>query len=383
MALYEPSAFHLLRQMGERGAEPYAEITGVARRICQGVVTGDYRGAVAAFVDYWNGPGSWTALRPSVQRALIRWAPKVPLDFRALIDDPTPAAAYRALTFPVLILRGEHAPSPTRVIAEGLAEWLPASRVVDIAGAGHMGPLTHTPEVIGADRAAYRRGRGRRAAVQDLAAQAAPSVPVRHWDRRRLCRDLHDRQISRAPDRCRAVADGSRVTIRPTLPQDAELQRAFFRSLSAEVALLPLHDAAARTARDARRALHQHRLPPPPRLAGRSVRQERTRDHDRRSEIRRRASAIPRRASSPSPSRTLGRLRASRVRSSRDWSARPPRPASARMVADTLITNRAMQRWRRAPVSPSGQAARMPSWRGWKNCSSGPAATPSVRPLAA
>jgi pimeloyl-ACP methyl ester carboxylesterase len=147
MALYEPSAFHLLRQMGEQGAEPYAEITGVARHICQGVVTGDYRGAVAAFVDYWNGPGSWNALRPSVQRALIRWAPKGPLDFRALIDDPTPAAAYGALAFPVLILRGEHAPSPTRVIAEGLAQWLPASRIVDIAGAGHMGPLTHTPEV--------------------------------------------------------------------------------------------------------------------------------------------------------------------------------------------------------------------------------------------
>jgi acetyltransferase len=30
------------------------------------------------------------------------------------------------------------------------------------------------------------------------------------------------------------VADGSRVTIRPTLPQDAELQREFFRCLSAE-----------------------------------------------------------------------------------------------------------------------------------------------------
>ena len=30
------------------------------------------------------------------------------------------------------------------------------------------------------------------------------------------------------------VADGSRVTIRPTLPQDVELQRMFFRSLSAE-----------------------------------------------------------------------------------------------------------------------------------------------------
>lgn len=30
------------------------------------------------------------------------------------------------------------------------------------------------------------------------------------------------------------VADASRVTIRPTLPQDVELQREFFRTLSAE-----------------------------------------------------------------------------------------------------------------------------------------------------
>lgn len=93
MALYEPSAFQLLRQLDELGAEAYAEIAGVSRRICNGVVTGDYRGAVAAFVDYWNGPGTWDAMRPTVQSSLIRWAPKGPLDFRALINDPTPACA--------------------------------------------------------------------------------------------------------------------------------------------------------------------------------------------------------------------------------------------------------------------------------------------------
>jgi pimeloyl-ACP methyl ester carboxylesterase len=147
MALYEPSAFHLLRQMGETGSVAFAEIAGVANRICQGVITGDYRGAVAAFVDYWNGLGAWDVMRPAVQNSLIRWAPKGPLDFRALIDEPTPAEAYRALTFPVLILRGEHAPAPTRVISEGLSELLPASRLVAIDGAGHMGPLTHAPEV--------------------------------------------------------------------------------------------------------------------------------------------------------------------------------------------------------------------------------------------
>jgi len=148
MALYEPTAFHLLREMGGAAAAALAEISGVAERMGRGVVAGDYRGAVAAFVDYWNGPGAWDGLRPHVQAALTRWAPKGPMDFRALIEESTPAPAYRALTFPVLVMRGERAPAPTRLIAEGLAGLLPASRLVVIGGAGHMGPLTHAPVVF-------------------------------------------------------------------------------------------------------------------------------------------------------------------------------------------------------------------------------------------
>lgn len=147
LALYEPSAFHLLRQMGGNAAAAFAEITGIARKTCEGVVTGDYRGAASAFVNYWNGPGAWNALRPAVQRELIRWSPKAPLDFRALIEEPTVAGSYRKLSFPTLILRGEHAPLPTRIIAEGLASLLPAKRLITIKGAGHMGPFTHAPEV--------------------------------------------------------------------------------------------------------------------------------------------------------------------------------------------------------------------------------------------
>jgi pimeloyl-ACP methyl ester carboxylesterase len=147
MALYEPSAFHLLCQMSGEGSEALAEIKSIARRTGEGVVSGDYRGAASSFVNYWSGPGAWDALRPGVRAALTRWSPKAPLDFRALIEEPTPASAYRKLDLPVLILRGEHAPLPTRVIAEGLANLLPASRSMTVDGAGHMGPVTHPAEV--------------------------------------------------------------------------------------------------------------------------------------------------------------------------------------------------------------------------------------------
>jgi len=147
MVLYEPAAFHLLRQMHERGAAAHAEIKDLARYFAKGLLTGDYRSAITRFVDYWNGPGAWRTMRPDVQRALLRWAPKGPLDFQAAINESAPPSAYSKLDFPVLILRGEHSPRASCVVAECLAELLPNSRLAIVPGAGHMGPISHAPEI--------------------------------------------------------------------------------------------------------------------------------------------------------------------------------------------------------------------------------------------
>jgi pimeloyl-ACP methyl ester carboxylesterase len=147
LSLYEPTPFHLLKGMGERGMRALAEIRALAARTAQGVITGNYRGAAVSFIDYWSGPGAWAALRPAVQSALTRWMPKAPLDFRALIEEPTRASRYAGLRIPTLILRGEHAPAPTRLIAEALQAAMPAARIEVVAGAGHMGPLTHGKDV--------------------------------------------------------------------------------------------------------------------------------------------------------------------------------------------------------------------------------------------
>ena len=147
LTLYEPSAFHLLREIGAAGVEPFAEIEGIARETGTRVTMGDYRGAAARFVDYWGGKGAWDILLPHQQLALVRWAPKAPLDFAALIEEPSGPDGYAALHIPVLIMRGEYAPKPTRVVAERLTALLPDARLVVIAGAGHMGPFTHGREV--------------------------------------------------------------------------------------------------------------------------------------------------------------------------------------------------------------------------------------------
>lgn len=145
LTLYEPSAFYLLAAIGE--ARAHAEIRAVARACAEGVITGDHRSAAARFVDYWNGSGSWEGLRPDIKTSLIRWLPKAALDFHALFSEPTPLTAYSRLSVPVLLMRGEHAPAPTRLIAEVLSRAFAHGRLVTVGGAGHMGPLTHAEEV--------------------------------------------------------------------------------------------------------------------------------------------------------------------------------------------------------------------------------------------
>jgi pimeloyl-ACP methyl ester carboxylesterase len=146
LTLYEPSAFYLLKQFGE-GAGPFAEIRAVADLAATCVATGNERGGAMAFVDYWSGPGAWDALRPAVQDALIRWMPKAPLDFAALFEEPTRWEALTRLNLPTLIIRGERAPPPTRLIADTLPSLLPDCLLAIVASAGHMGPLTHVAEV--------------------------------------------------------------------------------------------------------------------------------------------------------------------------------------------------------------------------------------------
>jgi pimeloyl-ACP methyl ester carboxylesterase len=147
ISLYEPTAFHVLKHMGEDGAAALAEIRKLAGDITRGVVSGAYRAAAQRFVDYWNGPGSFTALKPHMQAEMVRYAPKSSLDFRASIDERAPLAAFRRLRIPTLLLRGERAPEPTAVIVRKLLTVMRSVVVSEVAGAGHMGPFTHAAAV--------------------------------------------------------------------------------------------------------------------------------------------------------------------------------------------------------------------------------------------
>jgi len=89
----------------------------------------------------------WPQEFPPLQDAVVRWLPKVSLEFDALFNEPTHFSAFTNFRAPVLIIRGEHAPPPTRLIADRLPSIFPDARQAVVAGAGHMGPITHADAV--------------------------------------------------------------------------------------------------------------------------------------------------------------------------------------------------------------------------------------------
>jgi pimeloyl-ACP methyl ester carboxylesterase len=143
LSLYEPSAFHILRHLGDAGRSALGEIRKVVDDIGRATSRGAYRAAAARFVDYWSDAGAFAAMKLEHQEELLRYLPKAALDFHALIHERTPLGRFRAFAFPVLVIRGEYAPRPTRTIADALLALVPDGIQIVVDGAGHMGPITH------------------------------------------------------------------------------------------------------------------------------------------------------------------------------------------------------------------------------------------------
>ncbi|CAN5619935.1 alpha/beta hydrolase [soil metagenome] len=139
LTLVEPVAFGVLDR--EADADARAELDGIELR--WGQAEGDRERWLNAFVDYWGGAGAWIALREEARAEFRRGGWAVREGVRSLIEDTTPASAYRNFAFPVCLIRAEHSPLAARRVVQRLGEVLPRATIVEIPGAGHMSPLTH------------------------------------------------------------------------------------------------------------------------------------------------------------------------------------------------------------------------------------------------
>ena len=148
IAVYDPVAFGVLRATGD--AEGLADLNRAQDNpVFTDLALGGGPAWFEAFVDYWNGPGTFRALPEPTRAAFLRVGRKVFYEVLSLMNDPTGPDAYRGITAPALLLSGRASPVAAHRVQALLASALPSATAVIIEGAGHMGPITHADEVNG------------------------------------------------------------------------------------------------------------------------------------------------------------------------------------------------------------------------------------------
>lgn len=147
LTLIEPVLFHLLRSGEALDMAHYTEISAVANAVRMGDRFAVPSYGMSRFVDYWNGTGSWRAMKPSLRTALAHQTAQVARNFEAAFAETWTASALRNVQCPTLIIAGQDSRGPAKRVAQIVFESMPQARLKTIPGAGHMVPVTH-PHII-------------------------------------------------------------------------------------------------------------------------------------------------------------------------------------------------------------------------------------------
>lgn len=145
LALYEPVAFGVLDPAEDADAIASLGAVGAPYAIGPGGAADD--AWLAAFVEWWNGPGAWAALGDDTRAAFRAVGWKLSQEVASLVADRTDRATYATIAAPTLLLGGERSPMTEQRVLARLAAALPHAAHHVLRGAGHMGPITHAAEV--------------------------------------------------------------------------------------------------------------------------------------------------------------------------------------------------------------------------------------------
>jgi pimeloyl-ACP methyl ester carboxylesterase len=151
LTLIEPVAFNLLRRADE--PDGWREVAALAERHLALVGEGRDAAAAEAFITYWMGPKAWLQMPDAARDSAARTAAKVAAEWRLMLADNGDPETVAGIDAPTLLVCGARTGSrPVKRVLDVLRRTLPHAGYCEIAGAGHMGPLTHPAAVAEAIR---------------------------------------------------------------------------------------------------------------------------------------------------------------------------------------------------------------------------------------
>lgn len=146
LVVIEPASFHLLA--AEPAGHGYlAGLGATVERMRAACDEGDAGTAMGHFVDFWNGDGAWARTSHELRARLAQTTGQVMDDFLAISAEAATFADHAAIDCPVLAIAGRRSPVVTRYLTGRLARAIATAKLVEIADAGHMAPLTD-PHVV-------------------------------------------------------------------------------------------------------------------------------------------------------------------------------------------------------------------------------------------
>jgi len=142
LTLYEPAVFHLLRDGSPNDRCLFAGIEGIYRTLAAGSASGNPEPGMQAFLDFWNGAGTWSRLPDRQRQKYKRLSSQVVTDFeRAFAEDWGPDR-LQALDMPTLLLMGLDSPEIAQRTSTLVHAAVPRADLALLPGLGHMAPVT-------------------------------------------------------------------------------------------------------------------------------------------------------------------------------------------------------------------------------------------------
>jgi len=141
IALFEPMTIWLVRD--DAGAQPFHALA----RLCSSEVEmGMATQAAQRFVNFWSGPGAFSALPLEKQAAFTRQMGKVKLDFHACRSERSAVPKLGYLQMPGLLMNGSHGLPVMRKNLSILQQAFENCLMAELPG-GHMAPVENRLEV--------------------------------------------------------------------------------------------------------------------------------------------------------------------------------------------------------------------------------------------
>ncbi|SEC34349.1 Pimeloyl-ACP methyl ester carboxylesterase [Rhizobiales bacterium GAS188] len=146
LVLLETNPFYLLEQSGR--ADAFAEAMDLRNCIKTFGALGEWATAAERFADYWGGAGSWQQMPAERRKAFAEALKPNYFEWDAVMNETTPVEQWaQLLPSSTLLVCDPNTVFPIREITAILRRSCPGWTYKEIAGGGHMAPLTR-PDLI-------------------------------------------------------------------------------------------------------------------------------------------------------------------------------------------------------------------------------------------